>query len=71
MSDISTLIHALSGKPLHEMSSEELQEFVQTRRQNITAIMEEDVESSVGRRTTIGKKSVVKADKLAEMEDNL
>ena len=70
MSDISTLIYALSGKPLHELSSEELQEFVQTRRQNITAIMEEDVESG-GRRTTIGKKSVVKADKLAEMEDNL
>jgi hypothetical protein len=32
--------------------------------------MEEDVEGG-SHRTTIGKKSAVKADKLAEMEDNL
>jgi len=60
------------GKPLHEISDEELAEFVKTRRRDITAIVETDLDGTqttrIGKRTS---KKVLSPQEKAELEANL
>jgi hypothetical protein len=68
MSTIEALLH----KPLHEMTNEELANFARTRRRDITAIIEMDIDGTrstkVGTRTA---KKTMSTEELAELEDNL
>lgn len=55
---MSSILSLFGGKTYAEMSTEELQEFCQARRRDITAILEADVEESQSgtRRVSLGKK---------------
>lgn len=60
-------IEAIIGKPLHECTQEELQDFVQSRRRDITAIQESDVFSGGGS----SRKKAASPKLKAEIEDAL
>jgi len=63
-------IESLLGKPLHECTDEELQEFVQARRRDITAIQESDIMLGGGTKKA-AKKSTQSAAFKAAVEDAL
>jgi hypothetical protein len=54
---MSSILELFGGKTYAEMTDAELTEITQSRRRDITAIIEEDVQATAAKRVTIGKKT--------------